>query len=160
MKSKFFTKEVITYIIFGILTTIVNQVVFFASLKIMGENVSATIPTIIAWIVAVVFAYITNKLYVFQSKSWEKSVVLKESLSFFTARAVSLVFQVLWMLIFVDMLNLHLWLNSMFTPLFGSTFIETIDFGENVWFFAGNFFVMVMNYFFSKLFIFKEKEEV
>ena len=84
--KKFCNRETISYLIFGILTTIVNQVTFEIC-KFMGVNY--VVSTIIAWILAVSFAYITNKLFVFESKSWETSLILKEISSFVACRLFS-----------------------------------------------------------------------
>ena len=65
-------KEVIMYLIFGVATTLVNWVVY--SLLMKTSAVNMTISNAIAWFTAVVFAYITNKLFVFESKSCGRSV--------------------------------------------------------------------------------------
>ena len=65
-------REQIMYIIFGVLTTIVNYVVYLALTKMM--NVDYMISTVISQIVAMIFAYITNKIYVFEAKM----IVLKD----------------------------------------------------------------------------------
>ena len=77
-------KEVIMYLIFGVATTLVNWVVY--SLLMKTSAVNMTISNAIAWFTAVVFAYITNKLFVFESKSWNVAEVWKEVVKFFGAR--------------------------------------------------------------------------
>ena len=81
-------KELIVYVIFGGLTTVVNLVVFTLSGMVLGDE-RYLISNIIAWFAAVIFAYITNKLWVFESKSWDIRVLLKEIPSFFAARVLS-----------------------------------------------------------------------
>ena len=61
-------KEVIMYLIFGVATTLVNWIVY--SLLMKTSVVNMTVSNAIAWFTAVVFAYITNKLFVFESRSW------------------------------------------------------------------------------------------
>ena len=61
-------KELITYVIFGVLTTLVNFFAFWLFTKILGEELYL-INNAIAWVMGVIFAYITNKLFVFESKS-------------------------------------------------------------------------------------------
>ncbi len=103
--GKFLSYEMLSYLFFGVSTTVVNFIVFFVCDKIFGNNSIANftlkghlfsityedVSTLIAWIVAVLFAYVTNKLWVFESKSKSASVVIKEILSFFGARIVSFV---------------------------------------------------------------------
>ena len=103
--SKFLTYEMLSYLFFGVMTTVVNLGVFYVSDKLLGNGALVDfslfghlfkvtfedISTLIAWIFAVLFAYITNKLWVFESKSWKVSVVARELVSFFGARIVSFV---------------------------------------------------------------------
>lgn len=70
-------KEIISYLFFGVMTTLVNFVSFWAFNKILGESLYL-ISNVIAWVISVVFAYVTNKLWVFESKSWKFRVLLKE----------------------------------------------------------------------------------
>ena len=84
--KKFLNKETICYLIFGVLTTVVDLIIYQAALWL---GIHYLIAQGIAWVVAVAFAFITNKLFVFESKTTEKSVVLKELISFVSARIVS-----------------------------------------------------------------------
>mgnify|MGYP005608009037 FL=1 len=79
-------KELITYGIFGVATTVVDFVTFKLAGMVLGESLYL-LSNVIAWVVSVIFAYITNKLWVFESKSMKSEVVLKELFSFFAARA-------------------------------------------------------------------------
>lgn len=124
-------KEVIMYLVFGVLTTAVNIVSFFLLDKLgVNEYVNNTI----AWVLAVIFAYITNKLWVFESKSWEKKVLLPEASSFFGARVLSYFVDMGVFYVMFDLLNI----NKMITKVFG------------------NVIVIVMNYIISKLWVFKK----
>ena len=89
--EKFFTREVISYLVFGVLTTLVNFVFYWLFTEVLGIYYLTS--NVIAWIFAVIFAYITNKLFVFESKSWELPIVVKEVLSFGAARILSLLFE-------------------------------------------------------------------
>ena len=65
--KKFLNRETVSYLVFGVLTTIVN----YASYELCKWlGVHYTVSTVAAWVLAVAFAYITNKLYVFESKSF------------------------------------------------------------------------------------------
>ncbi|NRU36743.1 GtrA family protein [Clostridium beijerinckii] len=131
--TKFVNRETISYLIFGVLTTLVDALVFFISNKVFG--VEYILATVLAWILAVLFAYFTNKIWVFNSKNIKLELVIKEAFAFFIARLLSLVFTIVWMFLCVEILKLD-------------EFIAKL---------LANVFVVIMNYFFSKLFIFKSR---
>lgn len=124
------TKEILWYGFFGVLTTIINIISFYFLDKI-GINVY--ISNLIAWIISVLFAFITNKLFVFQSNSFKIDVLFKEMLSFFFFRLVSLGIDMGGMFVFLSFLHLEKLLSKIIV----------------------NIVVIVANYVFSKLFIFK-----
>ena len=80
-------KEVINYLIFGVLTTLVNFVSYFIFAKVF--KIDEVISSGLSWLCSVLFAYITNKLFVFESKTTRKREILKEMASFFLSRIVS-----------------------------------------------------------------------
>ena len=82
-------EELILYVVFGGLTTVVNFAVYWVLNKALGENFYL-VNNVIAWFVSVVFAYVTNKLWVFESKSWAPKILAKEVPEFFAARVFSL----------------------------------------------------------------------
>ena len=134
-------KEVINYLIFGVLTTIVNLIVkyilLFTILNV--ENaVELQLAVVISWIIACLFAYITNRKYVFESKSKE---ILKEMTKFFSARIATLGLEMLIMFVFVTALGLNsdIWV-----------IVLTL---------VAQALVVITNYIFSKLIIFKNKEK-
>ena len=92
--KKIVNKETILYVVFGVLTTLVNFVAFklFTMVfdKLISSQLGVHISNVLAWIFAVAFAYVTNKLFVFESKSWEGKVLAKEIPSFVAARLFSL----------------------------------------------------------------------
>ena len=122
-------REVLMYLVFGGLTTLVNIVAFFILRKL---SVSVYISNLIAWVVAVLFAFITNKLFVFESK--DKSKIGKELISFFGFRILSLG---------VDMGAMYL-------------LLQVINTGEVFAKIMANIIVIILNYIFSKLFVFKK----
>lgn len=77
-------KEIINYLIFGVLTTVVSFVVYFIFAKVF--KIDEVISNVISWFFSVLFAFITNKLYVFESKETGKKILLKEIISFYLAR--------------------------------------------------------------------------
>lgn len=87
-------KEVIMYLIFGVLTTIVSwgsyavfEMVFEKA--IVDVNVLVAVSNVLSWVAAVLFAYVTNKLFVFESKSFKPTTVFKELGLFVGARLIS-----------------------------------------------------------------------
>ena len=122
-------REVLMYLVFGGLTTLVNILSFFILRKL---SVGVYVSNLIAWVVAVLFAFITNKLFVFESKDKSKSG--KELISFFGFRILSLG---------VDMGAMYLLLQVINT---GEVFAKII----------ANVIVIILNYIFSKLFVFKK----
>lgn len=126
-------KGIISYLFFGVCTTALNIVVYNVFYYILhSSNVSSNI---IAWIVAVLFAFVTNKLFVFDSTSHTAKVVLGELLSFLGCRLVTGVIDLGIMYVTVDCLEQ----NAM------------------LWKIISNVLVIVLNYVASKLVIFKKR---
>ena len=99
-------KEVINYLIFGVLTTIVSLATKYLLLFTIldAENgIQLQIAVVVSWIVACTFAYITNRIWVFESKSKE---VIKEAIKFYVSRLATLGLEMLIMFIFVTLLKL------------------------------------------------------
>lgn len=86
--KKLLNRETILYLIFGVLTTLVNYVLFWLGLKLFTERYTLII-NVFCFLAAATFAYVTNKLFVFESKSWRMSVLKKEIPAFFAARIFS-----------------------------------------------------------------------
>lgn len=142
-------KELISYVFFGALTTLVNFVTFWVmeSVILRGEN-TYLVNNIVAWFASVSFAYVTNKLFVFNSRSREIKKVAKEIAEFFSARVLSFLVEEAGLWLLIDALSF-----GRFSYMF---------FGFEV---TGNFIakvilsviVVILNYIFSKLWIFKKK---
>ena len=81
-------KEVIMYLIFGVLTTLVNIITYYFCTRLFDLNEYGS--NVVAWIISVLFAFVTNKLFVFEDKDKNWRAILKQSLSFFAFRLVSL----------------------------------------------------------------------
>ena len=124
-------KELLNYIVFGVLTTLIN-ILTYQILSVAG--VTTLIANGIAWILSVLFAYITNRKFVFDSHSENR---IQECLKFYGSRISTGILDMAGMWILVDILHL----NGMVSKV-----------GMNV-------VVIVLNYIFSKLFVFKDKEE-
>jgi len=126
-------KEVILYLIFGVLTTILNIVVFGLCNDIL--NIEYKISNVIAWVIAVIFAFITNKIIVFESKNKSKEETTREAISFFIARVISLVADMIMMIIMIDIIKI----NSLVAKV------------------ISNVVVVIINYIFSKFIVFKKE---
>jgi len=141
-------KELIIYVIFGGLTTVVNLGVFYAVGMLLGDD-KYLITNVIAWFAAVVFAYVTNKIWVFESKSWNAKVLLKEIPSFFAARVFSFVIEEAGLYFFVDILSFNKYSINILSFEFGGELIAKALLAV---------VVVVVNYVLSKLVIFRKKK--
>ena len=121
-------KEITLYLIFGVLTTAVNWIIFQICLEIFLVNWS--IANVIAWVGAVTFAYATNKKIVFESSNPQ---IIKEFALFVQFRLVSLVLEMLIMFVLIEMISVLPLLSKIITSVA----------------------VVIANYFFSKVVIFK-----
>lgn len=79
--------DILVYLVFGVLTTAVNYIVYLPCYNLLGF--SATISNMIAWVVAVAFAYLTNKPFVFRSHDWSAKTVVPELTKFMGSRIFS-----------------------------------------------------------------------
>ena len=125
--------ELVAYLFAGVATTIVNYVVYFMATRWMGLAVMPG--TWVAWVLAVLFGYVVNKAFVFKTHCESTAALVKEAFSFFTIRLVSLGAETVIMFVTVEMIGLNDLVMKLLT----------------------NFIVIVLNYVFSKLFIFKKK---
>ena len=141
-------KELITYVFFGGLTTVVNLIVFKLFGMLLGDE-RYLISNAIAWVVAVIFAFITNKLWVFESKSLSGKVLLKEIPSFFAARVLSFIIEEAGLFMLIDLIGFSEY----------SLKIMSIEVsGEMISKLILAIVVVIFNYFCSKLIIFKKKK--
>jgi len=124
-------REIISYLFFGVLTTLVNWVSYFVLADILHVQYMAS--AFIAQLLSILFAYVTNRRWVFESKVSGAKALMAEMAKFFGARGVSLVLDMLFMYLGVDILRIN-------------------DKAVKV---VSSFFVIVANYIFSKLFVFR-----
>ena len=124
-------KEGLLYLFFGGCTTIVN-IISFVILRLL--HIGTYVSNGLAWVFAVLFAFVTNKVYVFECRGKGKKETLREGLSFFGFRLLSLFFDMGIMFVLIDLLSCN-------------EFISKV---------IANIFVIIINYVFSKLFIFKK----
>jgi len=125
-------EEIILYLIFGGLTTLVNAIVYF--IMSWGFHFPAWLSSVFAWVFAVVFAFFVNKFFVFKSKRDTKAKANKEAVLFFVVRIASLALNTAILFVFVDLLSLN-------EPLF---------------FIIAQIVVLTFNYVASKLLVFRK----
>lgn len=103
-KLKTFAKqhrEIIIYLLIGALTTVVNFAIYLPLL--WWAKLPASISNAIAWVIVILFAYVTNKLFVFQSKDWSAKVALPEFLKFVGCRVASGIFETVFLALTIDL---------------------------------------------------------
>ncbi|WP_438493125.1 GtrA family protein [Paenibacillus sp. IHBB 3054] len=123
-------QEVCSYIIFGILTTVVNISIFYVLSK---SGFDFKISTTIAWVISVLFAFITNKKYVFKSTENKPKSTLKEFNQFFILRILSYIIDLVSMILLINYISMDVMIAKVIT----------------------NIIVIVLNYLISKKLIFK-----
>lgn len=126
-------RSILIYLIFGVLTTAVNYLVYIPCLKLLG--LKASVSNVIAWCVAVLFAFLTNKPFVFESKDWSAKTVVPEFTKFVGTRVASCLMETVILMVAVDMLG---W-NGV------------------IWKLVTSVIVVILNYIGSKLLVFRRK---
>lgn len=125
--------DIFSYLFFGVLTTVVNYAVYLPVYNLLG--LSASVSNMISWVAAVAFAFLTNKPFVFKSHDWSKETVIPELTKFVSCRIASGVMETVILLVTVDILGWN----------------------GNIWKLLTQIMVMVLNYVFSKLVVFRKK---
>ena len=127
-------KELFFYAVFGVGATVINIVSYSVLANAFGKKYFL-IANIIAWILVFIFAFITNKLFVFESKSWEAQIAMKEFVGFLSARLATGILDTVLMWLFVSVISLDDTLSKIII----------------------NILVIIINYIASKFFIFKKE---
>ena len=125
--------DILTYLFFGVLTTVVNYLVYLPCYNML--HWSAGVSNVLAWVVAVAFAFLTNKPWVFKSHDWSWKVVWPELTKFIGCRIGSGLLETGIIVLFVDMLHWN----------------------GNVVKIVTAVLVIILNYIGSKLLVFKKK---
>ena len=124
--------DILAYLFFGVLTTAVNYLVYLPCFNLLG--LSAAVSNVIAWVVAVAFAYLTNKPWVFKSHDWSRQTVIPELTKFVGCRVGS---------------------GALETGIIFVT-VDILAFNGNVMKLVTSVLVVVLNYIGSKLLVFKK----
>ena len=127
-------EEGINYLIFGFLAFVLNYVLYYLFSKVLSLHY--LVATVLSWALTVVFAYWTNRTFVFKSKNKDVKALFEEFISFIGARVATELLEVALMFLMVDCAHLNEFISK----------------------FVCQVLVIVANYFLSKLWIFKEKK--
>ena len=122
------------YLVFGVLTTVVNYLIYFPCDRLLH---TAWLSNSIAWVFAVLFAYVTNKPFVFESHDWSMKTVAPEFIKFVGTRVASLGVENLILLVTVDLLGWN----------------------RIGWKFFASVLVVILNYVGSKLLVFRKEKQ-
>ena len=125
--------DILTYLVFGVLTTVVNYAVYLPVHNFCG--ISAAVSNMTAWVVAVAFAFLTNKPFVFHSHDWSAQTVLPELTKFVSCRIASGALETVILFLSVDCMNWN----------------------GNIWKLVTQVLVIIINYVGSKLLVFRKK---
>ena len=125
--------DVLSYLFFGVLTTVVNYLIYLPVYNFCG--LSAALSNMIAWVGAVIFAFLTNKPLVFRSHDWSAKTVVPELTKFVSCRIASGVLETVILFLAVDCMNWN----------------------GNIWKLVTQVLVIIINYVGSKLLVFRKK---
>ena len=125
-------KQIILYIFFGICTTVINAIAYELLYKL--ANISNIASTIIAWFVAVLFAFVTNKDYVFNAEANNFKDKLSQFVSFFACRGLTGILDVAIMVVAVDWFKL----NSLLWKLISNIIVTVINYVASKWYIFKN----------------------
>ena len=132
-------KDIILYIIFGIATTLVNFISYTVLVKFLSQDM--TFSNLISWVVSVSFAFITNKIFVFSSRSFKLKIFFREFASFYGSRIITGIMEIVFPTVLFK-----LGLDFEFFGVKGFVAKAIV-----------NVVIIILNYVFSKLFVFKNK---
>ena len=146
--KKLLNRETILYIIFGVATTVVNYVVFHLLYNVLWNQSRSLTANAAAFVAAVIFAFVVNKLFVFESKSWSAATLKREIPSFLAARIGSFGIEEAGLFLCEKVLKL----GGIVAITLGGLSLDWITVVKV----ALAFVVVALNYVFCKLFIFKK----
>ena len=138
-------RELLLYVLFGGLTTLINIAVYGTCTQLL--HLSTGISNALAWVLSVLFAYLTNRKWVFESTAHTPQELLREATSFVSCRLGTGVLDQMIMVIGVDVFG------ARFIP---AQYADLWSMGLKI---ASNILVILLNYIFSKLIIFRKKDK-
>lgn len=125
--------DILVYLVFGVLTTVVNYLIYLPCYNLLG--LSSSVSNVMAWVVAVAFAYVTNKPFVFHSHDWSRETVIPELSKFIGTRLGSGGLETVILLIAVDWFGMN----------------------GNLWKIVTSVLVVIINYVGSRFLVFRKK---
>ena len=146
--KKILNRETVLYIIFGVATTVVNYVVFYLLYNVLWSQSRSLEANAAAFVAAVIFAFVVNKLFVFESKSWSMDTLKREIPSFLAARIGSFGIEEAGLFLCEKVLKL----GGVIAITLGGVALDWITVAKV----ALAFVVVALNYVFCKLFVFKK----
>ena len=146
--KKILNRETVLYIIFGVATTAVNYVVFYLLYNVLWNQSRSLAANAAAFVAAVIFAFVVNKLFVFESKSWSMDTLKREVPSFLAARIGSFGIEEAGLFLCEKVLKL----GGVIAITLGGVALDWITVVKV----ALAFVVVALNYVFCKLFIFRK----
>lgn len=150
--TNFIHSEIFSYLFFGVCTTVINIVIFQLFYSVMG--IPTLISNTVAWVFSVAFAYVTNRIFVFHSNVNSPNGVMREIAAFVGARLFSLVFDELIMWLMVDVMG-YTFIERFAAQITGLELQDAKSLTAKI---CANAVVVILNFIFSKLFIFKKKQ--
>ena len=146
--KKLLNRETILYIVFGVATTVVNYIVFHLLYNVLWHQNHSLAANAAAFVAAVVFAFMVNKLFVFESRSWDAATLKREIPSFLGARIGSFGIEEAGLFLAEKVFKL----GGVIAITLGGTAFDWITVVK----IALAFVVVALNYVFCKLFVFKK----
>ena len=146
--KKLLNRETILYIVFGVATTVVNYIVFHLLYNVLWHQNHSLAANAAAFVAAVVFAFVVNKLFVFESRSWDAATLKREIPSFLGARIGSFGIEEAGLFLAEKVFRL----GGVIAVTLGGTAFDWITVVK----IALAFVVVALNYVFCKLFVFKK----
>ena len=146
--KKLLNRETILYIVFGVATTVVNYIVFHLLYNVLWHQNHSLAANAAAFVAAVIFAFVVNKLFVFESRSWDAATLKREIPSFLGARIGSFGIEEAGLFLAEKVLKL----GGVIAITLGGTAFDWITVVK----IALAFVVVALNYVFCKLFVFKK----
>ena len=146
--KKLLNRETILYIVFGVATTVVNYIVFHLLYNVLWHQNHSLAANAAAFVAAVIFAFVVNKLFVFESRSWDAATLKREILSFLGARIGSFGIEEAGLFLAEKVFKL----GGVIAITIGGTAFDWITVVK----IALAFVVVALNYVFCKLFVFKK----
>ena len=146
--KKLLNRETILYIVFGVATTVVNYIVFHILYNVLWHQNHSLAANAAAFVAAVIFAFVVNKLFVFESRSWDAATLKREIPSFLGARIGSFGIEEAGLFLAEKVFKL----GGVIAISIGGTAFDWITVVKV----ALAFVVVALNYVFCKLFVFKK----